>query len=178
MSEFKRTLMQHHDGELGAIASTQLERRLHWDASGREYLQELVAVGDGIRETLRARTDGVDLTDEIMRRVERERELERRAHRSRRARARLGLALGSSAALAAGALFWLLSGVGADGPARLLVPHRPATADVSVAEGVAIESVDFGVGGGSIFVIQGGEATTPVVWLTEPTEDEARSEPL
>ena len=178
MSEIKRTLMQHHDGELNAITSEQIQRRLHWDGSGREYAQGLAAIGDGVREALRARTQGMDLTDEIMQRLEAERGSKPTAHKPKRDVSRLGFALGSSAALAAGALLWLLSGVTGEGASRVVVPVSAANGEPVAAEGVAIESVDFGVGGGSIFVIQGGEVTTPVVWLSEPTEDEVRSEPL
>lgn len=193
----RRGVMQYHDGELDPLAAEQLERRLGWDAPRRRYLDSLETLGDGVRDAVRQATPAFDLTDQIMARVTAQSAITRasssepsRSGRAlplgpsstwrRKIKVALGVGLGSTAALAAGALFWLSVGMPSDSPAEVSAAARtlePTAADDS-ARGVAIESVDFGAAGGSIFMVQAGQTSTPVVWLTEPPAVEVGSEPL
>ena len=191
-----RKLMQYHDGELDALPARQVERQLAWNVSDRRYLETLEAMGEGVRDAARQATPPLDLTDRIMARVAAERSSAdqplggRRPGPSasspntwrRKITVALGVGLGSTAALAAGALFWLSVGMPSDSEAGVTSTtraiERPPTAEDDSTLGVAIESVDFGRGGGSIFMVQAGQTPTPVVWLTEPPEVEVGSEPL
>ena len=192
MTETRRKLMQFHDDELAALAAQQVERQLGWDAPGRRYLDSLDSIGDGVRDAMRQATPAFDLTDRIMAQVALEDSGVRRprsrwqklplAPWQRKLSVALGVGLGSTAALAAAALFWLSAGMPSDSEAELTLAARtletlPAS-DAETSRGVAIESVDFGVGGGSIFMVQVDDTPTPVVWLTEPPEVEVGSEPL
>lgn len=194
MTETRRKLMQFHDGELGALSAQQVERQLAWDAPGRRYLDGLDSVGNGVRDAMRQATPSLDLTDRIMAQVAlapgaQQRGVQRRfpslsgpAPWHRRLTLALGVGVGSTAALAAAALFWLSVGMPSDSEAELTLAARalesiPAS-DAETSRGVAIESVDFGMGGGSIFMVQVADTPTPVVWLTEPPEVEVGSEPL
>jgi len=190
----RRGVMQYHDAELDPLAAEQLERQLRWDAPRRRYLESLETIGDGVRDAVRQATPTFDLTDQIMARVAAQPSSTRPSSSDasrpggapasptwrRKIKVALGVGLGSTAALAAGALFWLSVGMPSDRPAEISAATRilePPALDDS-ARGVAIESVDFGVGGGSIFMVQAGQTSTPVVWLTEPPEVEVGSEPL
>ncbi len=187
MSDTKRPLMLLHDGELDALAAQQLAHRLAWDASAREYLAGLDTVGNGVRDAVHQGTPGVDLTDSIMARIASDapRGLPpvrvRRWHWTRTFGSRFGVGLGSTAALAAAALLWVFVRVPADAEVVAETPResgRPAVEISDSSAGVAIESVDFGGGGGSIFMVQGGRDTTPVVWLSEPVSGNTESGPL
>jgi hypothetical protein len=193
VTETRRKLMQFHDGELGALPTRQVERQLAWDARGRRYLDSLDSIGDGVRDAMRQATPTLDLTDRIMAQVTlQDRELEgltpsrsgpaASAPWQRKLSVALGVGLGSTAALAAAAVFWLSVGMPSDSEAEVTLTARalettPAS-DADIGRGVAIESVDFGMGGGSIFMVQVADTPTPVVWLTEPPEVEVGSEPL
>lgn len=185
MTDFRRKLMQYHDGELDAVSGQQLNRRLLWDASGRRYLSELGTLGEAVRDAVRQATPEQDLTRDIMARIEADEPRERRrglpprlSGWCRRLASPPVLGLGSMAALAAVALLWLAQPVPQDStPRGVALGDTVAGGQVrSLAEpGVAIESVDFGPGGGSIFVLERGRETTPVVWLSEPAHAEVRS---
>jgi hypothetical protein len=179
--------MRLHDGELDAVASEQAERRLGWDASGRRYLNDLERIGDGVRDALRLTTPSADLTDQIMARIEQSQKPEGFAPRPawQRRVLSLGIGLGSTAALAALAVLWLSGTVSVESndvrrAADTNLRASSASVEVSsdVSPGVAIESVDFGGGGGSIFLVQAGRETTPVVWLSEPPQTEVKGEAL
>lgn len=192
----RRGVMAYHDGELDPLSAQQLERQLSWDAPRRRYLDALDTIGDGVRDAMRQATPAFDLTDQIMARVAAEpaQPSTSQASSSRRARPlaaaptswrrkitlALGVGLGSTAALAAGAVFWLSVGMPSESQAEFSVTARTLEAPAldEGVRGVAIESVDFGAGGGSIFMVQAGQTSTPVVWLTEPPEVEVGSEPL
>lgn len=191
----RRGVMQYHDGELDSRSAQQVEQRLAWDAQHRAYLGALDAIGDGVRDASRQGTPPLDLTDQIMARVARERSPTKQPTGGRarllvsspttwgrKITLALGVGLGSTAALAAGALFWLSAEMPSNSEAEVTVTarafERPPATDADSALGVAIESVDFGMGGGSIFMVQAGQTPTPVVWLTEPPEVEVGSEPL
>ena len=186
-SRTRRGVMQYYDGELDLLSAQQLERQLSWDAPRRRYLDALDSVGDGVRDAMRQATPAFDLTDQIMARVAADRAAQpassgqsRPTSWRRKVMVALGVGLGSTAALAAGTVFWLSVGMPSESQAEISVTARtlepPALDDG--ARGVAIESVDFGAGGGSIFMVQAGQTSTPVVWLTEPPEVEVGSEPL
>ena|SRR5688572_22361195 len=181
--------MQFHDGELGALPVQQVERQLAWDARGRRYLDSLDSIGDGVRDAMRQATPPLDLTDRIMTQVAlEERRIPGRLRSApsapwhRKLTLTLGVGLGSTAALAAAALFWLSVSMPSDSQADLTLAartlHGTPASDAETGRGVAIESVDFGMGGGSIFMVQVANTPTPVVWLTEPPEVEVGSEPL
>jgi len=189
-STTRRGVMQYYDAELDAHSAEHVERQLSWDSSRRDYLDALDTLGTGVRDAMRQATPAFDLTDQIMARVAAQSSVTRpsssepsrpgRALWRRKISVALGVALGSTAALAAGAVFWLSVGMPSESQAEISATARtlepPASDDG--ARGVAIESVDFGVGGGSIFMVQAGQTSTPVVWLTEPPEVEVGSEPL
>lgn len=198
-SQSQLELMQYHDGELAPPAAQKLERRLAWNPSERRYLERLEAIGDGVRDVARRTSpsrEALELTDQIMARVAAEQSTLGPLASTRRPRSSasspmtwrrkitvaLGVGLGSTAALAAGALFWLSVGMPSETEAGVtatpLALERPSATDDDGRLGAAIESVDFGMGGGSIFMVQAGHAPTPVVWLTEPPEVEVGSEPL
>lgn len=189
-----RDVMQYHDGETDPLVAGQIEQRLVWDPRQRAYLRSLETIGDGVRDAVRQATPSFDLTDRIMARVaaeavgaaepargEARRHVAPTASWHRKITVALGVGLGSTAALAAGALFWLSVGMPLDSQPEVTVSaqalDRPS-ADADAALGAAIESVDFGTGGGSIFMVQAGQTPTPVVWLSEPPEVEVGSEPL
>jgi hypothetical protein len=174
-------LMQHHDGELDALQAAEEERRLAWDPAGRVYLDRLETIGDAVRDAVQQTTPAAHLTHDIMTRIE----CERVGHQSawyQRLASPFGWGLGSTAALAAAAFLWLAGPTRPEDRSRAASgPHATQTAGETLSGGlvgVAIESVDFGAGGGSIFMVQGGQDTTPVVWLSEPELTEVRSEPL
>ena len=178
----EHAVMQYHDDELEALPACQVERQLAWDAHQRGYLESLEVIADGVRDAARQATPAFDLTDQIMARIAVERSTSPSAANWRRKiTVALGVGLGSTAALAAGALFWLSVRMPSENQAEVTFAartlERPPVSDGASA-GVAIESVDFGVGGGSIFMVQAGATPTPVVWLTEPPEVEVGSEPL
>lgn len=175
MTDLKRKLMQHHDGELDAITSEQLAHRLVWDGKGRSYLAELRTIGDSVRDAAERSTPMLDLTDAIMDRIDGD-QVNRPAGLGRWSR-RIGVGLGSTAALAAAALFWVANGPEPPPLTAGSTTHGMTPLSAEAGPGAAIESVDFGGGGGSIFMVQAGQDTTPVVWLTDPHE-EARGEPL
>lgn len=191
MSIRRPTLMLHHDEELDAIDVERVERRLSWDADGRRYLDDLETIAVAVRDSVDHGIRDTAFTDQIMARVQglprtagtqpapKSQSLASAWHRRT-----LPFGLASTAALAAAAMFWLSVRMPTEKPVHSNTPRAvaatPAVANSSaeVDNGVLIESVDFGGGGGSIFMVQGGRATTPVVWLTEPPETEGRSEPL
>jgi anti-sigma factor RsiW len=192
----QRKLMQYHDGELDALPAQKLEHELAWNTAKRRYLETLDAIGEGVRDATRRTTAARELTDQIMARVAAEGftpkslastglprpPVSSRLSWRRKITVALGVGLGSTAALAAGALFWLSVGMPSETEAHVTSTPRaleqPPVTDDDSAGGVAIESVDFGMGGGSIFMVQAGQTPTPVVWLTEPPEVEVGSEPL
>lgn len=186
MSVRRPILMLHHDEELDALEVERVERQLSWDAEGRRYLSDLETIGSAVREATDQRLVDRDLTDQIMARVQgAAARSNARPHRQAKAWQRRTLPFGLvSTALAAAAMFWLSvrvpteRAINSDTPQAVVVVPGVSEPAAETESGVLIESVDFGGGGGSIFMVQGGRATTPVVWLTEPSETEGRSEPL
>jgi hypothetical protein len=170
--------MLHHDAELDEPTEQDVEARLSWDLEAQAYLSELQTLRQGVRDIYQSNLVQPDLADSIMSRVEREQQLP--GDTVPASSLRWQLAFCSAAALAVAAMLWLHGS--STPPDEALIPAKRAVADAppgvsSTRRGVAIESVDFGVRGGSIFMVQAGEGTTPVVWLSEP-EEEVRSEPL
>src|SRR5688572_24441728 len=115
--------MQFHDDELGALSAQQVERQLVWDARGRRYLESLDSIGDGVRDAMRQATPPLDLTERIMAQVALESRSPERpvpaAPWHRKLTLGLGVGLGSTAALAAAALFWLSVGMPSDSEAEV-----------------------------------------------------------
>lgn len=178
-------VMRLYDGELPPAEVTLWRARLERDAECRAALQSYVAIGDAVREV--AAVDGVRSGD-IAGRV---------AVRLGRARAmRRGL-FGVSAALALAAGLALFLRV-AHGPvplpsaaevlsaplSALRLPLGSAAAPALEQEpeadpSVAIEAIDFGAHGGTIFMVPSGATATPVVWvMDEPAPAEGRMEQL
>jgi hypothetical protein len=61
---------------------------------------------------------------------------------------------------------------------RALVPSSGVTPGAEEARGARVESVDFGEGSGSIFVLGSSAGTTTVIWMNELPENRRRIEPL
>lgn len=138
-------LMLYSDGELDAERARKVRvARLHHADVGTR-LEGIERVGDFVRAW--ASREGVDAF-----------ELRRRALRSGERRRSLGT------------LAVLLVVVAA--VAEPMASRGSEEVAQAPAPAVAIESVDFGEGGGSVFVVEAGEGVTPVVWLA----DDARAE--
>ena len=159
-----RELMRFHDGELSPGELAVFRERLERDAGLRSKLRALGQTGELVREWAEARSDGFDIADQVMARID----------APRRSRAvELWLPAAAAVALAA-AVTLMVAGrsapVDRPAPAAALSPHTPrTTAALPIREpSVAIESVDFGEKPGTIFMVSGEGGETPVIWLTDP----------
>jgi anti-sigma factor RsiW len=181
-------LMRYYDGELDADEAAELEAELENDREGREVLAGLEQLSGFVRGA--SERPAPDLTDAIMARVAREPRQDRTLAEPALAGWRVILpAAAAVLALAASvALVNEFSRTPAEQvrvvqqpPLIAVPPEESAAAPTVVAErdAVAIETVDFGAREGTIFVMQEGEGSTPVVWLMdEPTPAGGRMEPL
>lgn len=187
--------MRYYDGELSPAEAEQVERLLARDEIARARLAETERLGDAIRHwaELRANAQG-DLTEAVMARIDAE-----NAPRPRRAGASLRVLPVVASALALAAAIAIFVSKRSSPDERGLVPGvaRPAPSlqagsDASVREvavgsrvapvaapAVSIETVDFGDGHGSIFVVSSERGDTPVVWLSDdPAISPQRTHPL
>ncbi len=184
-------LMQFYDGELSASDAIAFQAELTehgLEDEAREVMAGLDQVGDVIRALADSDAEArAEVADQIADRVLERLPLPGPAS-SRRSAARIwGWSAGVGAlALAAAALLVIWAAGGPSTSQRPLASgptaaERPVVAASVAADapagaesdpGVAIEVVDFGAHGGTIFMVSSGEETpTPVVWLVDEGPD-------
>lgn len=178
-----RKVMQLYDGELEQSEAESVRRELAGDPEAQRVFQGFVEVGVAVRIW----------AEEAPR-------LRARASPRARARRRIGGAVWLGMAAAA-ALTALVSTKGREPSltsrppvSALALPAAAATETTAAEEsldeevsadeppspdgaGAAIEMVDFGAGGGTIFVVSKGTEATPVVWLSDDPPD-GQAKPL
>jgi anti-sigma factor RsiW len=182
-------LMRYYDGELDADDAAELEAELENDHEARELLAGLDQLSGFVRREA-AERPAPDLADAIMAQVAREPRQDRTLAEASPAGWRV-IVPAAAAVLALAASVALVNEFSRapEEPVRTVhqppliavPPEEPALVPTVVAEreAVAIETVDFGAREGTIFVMQEGEGSTPVVWLMdEPTPPGGRMEPL
>jgi anti-sigma factor RsiW len=191
-------LMRYYDGELDAEEAAEVEAALAEDPDAQRVFEGLEQLSAFVRqhEQEQAAPDPL-LTDDIMSRIADEdrpalkssppAEVVRGPWRNILPAAAAVLALAASVAL--------VNELSNKGPTTAPVVEQPSTTaeeplapvpsveePVELADShpaVAIETVDFGAREGTIFLMQEGEGSTPVVWLMdEPAPAEGRMEPL
>jgi hypothetical protein len=132
-------LMLYSDGELDAERARHVRVLRLFRAEVGARLDGIERVGDFVRVWAESeRTDAGEVRRRALRTSER-----------RRAVAAVAVALVALAAVA--------------------VPAASTSSELAVAPSpsVAIESVDFGEGAGTVFVVEAGSSVTPVVWLAD-----------
>jgi anti-sigma factor RsiW len=188
-------LMRYYDGELSDEEAAEVEAALENDPDARRVFEGLEQLSAFVRKHEEEQALP-DLTDAIMGRIARE-ERKESAPPAEVVRGPWSTILPAAAAvlaLAAGvALVNELSNKPAtttpvvqqpssELPVAPVPSEEPAEEQVladSQHPAVAIETVDFGAREGTIFVMQEGEGSTPVVWLMdEPAPAGGRMEPL
>lgn len=182
-------LMRYYDGELDADETAELEAELARNPEAQAVLAGLEQLSGFVRRAA-AEQPAIDVTDVIMARVASEPRRERRIEPTPARWRTIVPAAAAVLALAASvALVNEFSRTPA-APARVVqrspAPVAPPPESevlpptvVAEREAVSIETVDFGAREGTIFVVQEGEGSTPVVWLMdEPTPGGARMERL
>jgi anti-sigma factor RsiW len=184
-------LMRYYDGELDAEETAELEAELAGDPEAQGVLDGLEQLSAFVRRDA-AEQPALDLTDAIMARVASEPRQDRSAAPPP---ARAGwrvIAPAAAAVLALAAGVALVNELSrapqapvpvVQQPTPRVVPSSEEAPEVPTVvaerEAVSIETVDFGAREGTIFVVQEGEGSTPVVWLMdEPTPPGTRMEPL
>jgi negative regulator of sigma E activity len=201
------TLMRYFDGELPEAEARDVEATLASDAEACRVLEGLEQIGAVVRGVAldRAEAPG-DLADRILERIEVEQAepapapggspavVVRPARWQRVVPAIAGaLAVAASIALvveltreqtpsapSGQAVRAPASGLGTPAaPANPTLEPETPVAEADVTPAVSIETVDFGGHQGTIFMLQEGAASTPVVWLVdEPSPRGTRMEPL
>lgn len=160
-------LMRYHDGELSRPAERHVERELQTDPLLQVELESYQAIGELVRDWGEHRSRAhTDIVDDVMRAVD-ARPYSRRAPRKRAPRV---LTWGSLAVGLAAGIALLVRASSAP-----VYSPQPGAATLPKSEGsVAIESVDFGARGGTVFMVSTTSSDTPVVWTDD---DEAGDEP-
>ena len=190
-------LMRYYDGELSDEEAAEVEAALENDPDAQRVFEGLEQLSAFVRKHEEEQAPSIDLTDAIMGRIAREerKESARPAEVVRGPWSTILPAAAAVLALAAGvALVNELSNKpGTTTPvvqqpsAPLQEPVAPVSSEEPAEEqvlaadthAVSIETVDFGAREGTIFVMQEGEGSTPVVWLMdEPAPAGGRMEPL
>jgi anti-sigma factor RsiW len=189
-------LMRYYDGELSDEEAAEVEAALENDPDAQRVFEGLEQLSAFVRKHGDEQVLP-DLTDAIMGRIAREerKESARPAEVVRGPWSTILPAAAAVLALAAGvALVNELSNKPgtttpvvqqpsstSEEPVAPVSSEEPAEEQVLAADthAVAIETVDFGAREGTIFVMQEGEGSTPVVWLMdEPAPAGGRMEPL
>ncbi len=159
-----RELMRFYDGEVSPSEEALVRARLERDASARSKLRALTQTGDLVREWAQARSQGFDVADQVMARLE-----------TQPKRSRLIDLWPAAAAVALAAAVLLVvfarsAPVDRPAPSAAVSPLAPKTAAVLPIKepSIAIESVDFGEKPGTIFMVGGESGETPVIWLSDP----------
>ena len=188
-------LMRYYDGELSDEEAAEVEAALENDPDAQRVFEGLEQLSAFVRKHEEEQALP-DLTDAIMGRIARE-------ERKESARPEVVRGPWSTILPAAAAVLALAAGVAlvnelsnkpgtttpvvqqpsptSQEPVAPVSSEEPAEEQVLAADthAVAIETVDFGAREGTIFVMQEGEGSTPVVWLMdEPAPAGGRMEPL
>ena len=167
-------IMLLHDGELDAEQYEAVRALIEDDASAAALFEQLDLVGSTVRQSVLAAPSLVDLTDEIMARIEREPvvlDVKRPAPPRRGPGRALGIVSGALA-LAAGLSLLVTRAMHAESPARSADVAAPVAA-MSAPEpeppqqSVAIERVDFGGSQGAVFMVPGSDDRTLVIWTLD-----------
>ena len=167
-------IMLLHDGELDAEQAEAVRALIEDDASAAALFEQLDVVGSTVRQSVLAAPSSVDLTDQIMARIEREPvvlDVKRPAAPRRGPGRALGIVSGALA-LAAGLSLLVTRAMHAELPARSADVAAPVAA-MSAPEpeppeqSVAIERVDFGGSQGAVFMVPGSDDRTLVIWTLD-----------
>ena len=176
-------IMLLHDGELDAEQAEAVRALIEDDASAAALFEQLDLVGSTVRQSVLAAPSLVDLTDEIMARIEREPvvlDVKRPAPPRRGPGRALGIVSGALA-LAAGLSLLVTRAMHAESPARsadgaapvaaMSAPPEPPEPEPPEPEppeqSVAIERVDFGGSQGAVFMVPGSDDRTLVIWTLD-----------
>lgn len=191
-------LMRYYDGELSPEEAADVEAALEKDPEAQRVFEGLEQLSAFVRlhEREQAVSDG-GLTDAIMARIAQggtrtestPPEVARGPWRNIVPAAAAVLALAASVALVnelskdsrTTAPVVEQPSAASEQPQAPALFEEPAAEQVLAETGpaVAIETVDFGAREGTIFLLQEGEGSTPVVWLMdEPAPAGGRMEPL
>ena len=196
-------LMRYYDGELDADEAAEFEAALEHHPEAQRVLEGLEQLSAFVRlhGQEQAAPDPL-LTDDIMARIAREEAPEPQRVSSAPPEVGRGpwrtIVPAAAAVLALAASVALVNEISKNSGTPAPVVEQPSTtverplAPVPSGEepaeeqvladshpAVAIETVDFGAREGTIFLMQEGEGSTPVVWLMdEPAPAKGRMEPL
>jgi anti-sigma factor RsiW len=201
MSVDHSQLMRYYDGELGPGEAAEVEAALANDPEAQRVFEGLEQLSAFVRMHDREQAPADDgLTDAIMARVMGE----KRGDRSTSAAPEVVRGPWRNIVPAAAAVLALAAGVAlvnelskkseplppvveqpvapSEQPVAPVPSLEEPPAEQVLAEtdpAVAIETVDFGAREGTIFMMQEGEGSTPVVWLMDdPDPTGSRMEPL
>jgi hypothetical protein len=174
-----RKIMQLYDGELDPAEAERIAREIGQDGESKRMHEGFVDVGVAVRLWADA--------------AEQRNVAQRKPPRARAVKGGIWLGLAAAAAVMA-----LVSTKGGEPPhararptlaiaepSRAVTPavveEDDATAEAAAnpeSTGAAIEMVDFGAGGGTIFVVSKGTEATPVVWLSDDEPPARQAKPL
>jgi anti-sigma factor RsiW len=193
MSVSRQVLMRYHDQELSESEALAVAAEVERDPELAEEIAAYAELGSFVRAWGEARSaEHVDLVDDIMLAIEPPAHKFAKVSPIRVHAPRIVAWVSLAAAVAAGAVLVARSwsadpnaarGAGADGSVAVTTSASAAEPTEPPAPPVAIESVDFGTKGGTVFVVSTDSAETPVVWTTDDDESasgesEDRNEPL
>lgn len=148
-------LQRYLDGEMSPPEAAQFRERLQADPELQRELEELKLVGALLRGWAeKTGTRAARLVEPTLERVQ----------DAQQGRARRSAALGYALVAAAVIVPWSQQGV---------IAYRPA-AEPLPPPGAAIERLEAGDKQAQVFVV--GEASTPVVWLADDSQEEDGSE--
>ena len=195
MTVSRELLMRYHDGEVSDEEARVVEAALEQEPRVLEELEAYSELGSFVRVWGEARVaDSFDIADSVMQK------LEPSIARVHPLWPRVATWVSLGVAIAAGSVLvvrsWSAPPVTPGAPSAMragqpaaLALSAAAVPEVSAAleeepkpPPATIESVDFGVNAGTVFVVSTDSSETPVVWMpddAEPDEDDGdRSESL
>jgi len=166
-------VMAYADGELDGDEAARVRALLDENAEAKELFTSLHALGDGVRSVMEE-PSGVDVADDVMRRLQ-PNDLDK-ARIRRTNRIRMGVVAASLVALAAAFAFYLRQN-GDGSQARNPVPTSPGSDGNALASlyatGVEVDSVDT-PSSVSVFYVPTDNPAEPkgpntlVVWVDDP----------
>lgn len=182
-----RELMQLYDGELGEERSRELQRLLATSSDAKDVWFGLEQVGLLVREVSAAKSDRFDVAGSVMAQIGAS-DPAHPAVRRRGQRLRRAIVPAFGLAAAAALAMWIglssrplpappnaVSSLERSGTAFPSASSPPTWADRKAAASTpSIQAVDFGGQSGTIFMLEGAESQTFVVWLSETGDNESK----